>query len=113
MKKFISSLSWVINHPNNKGKILSTIFRLIMWKLNQLTFNIPYVVEMGWGIKFKCYPDSSWGGLIIYTRLPEYYEMNFVKKIVRRKDIVIDVGSNLGDYALIAALCSDGGDVYA
>lgn len=113
MRNFSSSLGWILNHPNNRGKFFSTIFKLTLWKLNQLSFKIPYVIEMAWGIKLKCYPDSSWGGLVIYTRLPEYYEMNFVKKIIRNDDIFFDVGSNLGSYSLIAASTSHNSKVYA
>lgn len=113
MKKILSSYRWVINHPNNKNKPISTVLRLAFWKLNQLILKIPIVVEMGWGIKFKCHPGSSWGSLVVYTRLPEYYEMKFVKKIIRNQDVVIDVGSNLGSYALIAASSIGEGHVYA
>ena len=109
----ISSLSWIINHPSNKNSFFPTIIRLFIWKLNQLSLKIPVVVEIEKGIKFKCYPDSSWGGLVIYTKLPEYFEMKFVNKIINKKDIVIDVGSNLGSYSLIAASKMSSGKVYA
>lgn len=113
MKNLPSSLFWVINHPNNKNKLFSTVLRLILWKFNQLFLKIPIVVEMGWGVKFKCYPNSSWGGLVMYTKLPEFYEMKFIKRLIRTADIAIDVGSNMGSYSLICASQMRTGKVFA
>lgn len=113
MKKYFSSFLWVINHPNNRSNLFLTILRIFIWKINQVFLNIPKVVNIQNGIKFKCYPDSSWGGLVIYTKLPEYFEMKFVNKIINKGDTVIDVGANLGSYSLIAASKVGKGKVFA
>lgn len=113
MKKYFTSFLWVINHPNNRNNSFLTILRIFIWKMNQVFLKIPKIINIQNGVKFKCYPDSSWGGLVIYTRLPEYFEMRFVNKIINKGDIVIDVGANLGSYSLIAASKVSNGKVFA
>src|SRR3990172_3683386 len=65
------------------------------------------------GVKFKCYPDSSWSGLVVYTKMPEYFEMKFIQKLIQDNDFVIDVGANMGSYSLIAASKLISGKVFA
>lgn len=103
MIKFLTSLIWILNHPNNRNKVLHTLFRIVWWKINQLMFKFPVVVELMKGIKYIAYPDSSFGGLVVYTRLPEYHEMNYFYGLIDSADVVIDVGVHMGDYSLLAA----------
>lgn len=103
MIKFLTSLIWILNHPDNRNKVLHTLFRIVWWKINQLMFKFPVVVELMKGIKYIAYPNSSFGGLVVYTRLPEYHEMNYFYNLIDSTDIVIDVGVHMGDYSLLAA----------
>ncbi len=99
----IKSIIWVLSHPNNKDAKLKTLFRLVWWKVNQIFFKLPVIVDLKPGVKYIAYPDSSFGGLVVYTRLPEYYEMKYFDSIIQPSDIVIDIGVHMGDYSLLAA----------
>lgn len=101
MKIFIA-LSNIYNHPLNTSVFMTT-FKLIFWKINQLFFKFPAIISMTNNVRCICYPDSSFGGLIVYTTLPEYIEMRFLQFVARKKSLVIDVGAGIGDYSLIAA----------
>lgn len=102
MIKLIKSLFWILNHPNNKGKIARTISRLVWWKVNQLVFKLPAVIDIGNNAKYVAYPDSSFGGLVVYTKLPEYYEMKYFTNLIEKDDVVVDVGAHMGDYTVLA-----------
>lgn len=110
---YIRSLIEILNHPCNKGSKLTAFARIIWWKLNQLLFHMPAVVQMTHEAKCLCYPESSYGGMVVYTRFPEYHDMNFIYKMVRPGDIFFDIGASIGTYSLIAASKISSGKVYA
>lgn len=87
--------------------------RLVWWKSNQLFFHLPTIIELTPEIKCICYPDSSYGSLLVYYRYPEWEEMKFIENFVRNRDIVIDVGANIGDQSLLSASRAVHGHVHA
>lgn len=110
---FVRSLQIILNHPLNKNHKLKALFKLFWWKVNQILFKLPVVVELVPGIKCICYPESSFGSQIIYTKFPEYYEMDFVQWVLKPTDTFVDVGAGLGDYSLIAASRIKTGIIFA
>lgn len=100
---YLFSFQKVLNHPNNKSAKIGTLGRLLIWKLNQLFFHLPKIVNLTPEMKCICHPDSSFGSLIIYTKLPEYEEMNFIYNYLKKDDIFLDVGANIGAHTLMAA----------
>ena len=81
--------------------------------MNQKIFKFPAVVTLINEVRCICYPKSSYGGMVVYTNLPEYYEMKLLNHLLRKDDTFIDVGEGIGDYSLIAASKLDKGKVYA
>lgn len=93
----------VFTHPLNKGKKWRTLSKVLFWKLNQLTSKFPVAVDFANGIKCLCYPDSSYGGLVVYTGYPEYESMKVWERMIKPQDVVIDVGANIGLVSLLAS----------
>lgn len=103
MFKTINSLVRILNHPFNKGKLINTLGRVFWWKFNQNFIKLPTIVGIVNGVKCICYPDSSYGGLVVYKGLPEYEEMTYISSNLKNGDIFIDIGANIGAVSLIAA----------
>lgn len=99
----ISVFLSLLNHPVNKNNKLKTIIRIFWWKINQIFLHIPAVIEIEKGIYCYCTPFSSYGGLVVYNKLPEYPEMRFMLKNLNHGDTFFDVGANMGIYTLLAA----------
>lgn len=99
----VSVLLSLLNHPTNKNNKLKTILRIVWWKINQLFLQIPAVIEIEKGIYCYCPPFSSYGGLVVYSKLPEYPEMSFMLKTLNDDDTFFDIGANMGMYTLLAA----------
>lgn len=110
---YITSLIKILSHPLNRNYYLKTLVRVVTWKINQFTFKKPLIVEIEKGIRCLCYPDSAFGSLIVYMKLPEYQEMKFALKVIEEDSIFIDVGANIGIYSLLAASKIKSGKVYA
>lgn len=111
---YIKPLSKILSHPLNRHHKLRAFGRVLWWKINQLFFKVPAVVTFySNGMKCICYPNSSYGGMVIYNNLPEYPEMLFLEKNLKNDSIFIDVGANIGVYSIIAASKIKKGRVYA
>lgn len=108
----LKGLNRVFNHPLNKNKPIKTALRAIWWKCNQLFFNYSVIIPFINGTKIVCYPDSSYGSLIVYTSLVEYEEMTFTNSFLKKGDVCIDVGAHLGDFSILAA-SKTGGKIFA
>lgn len=110
---YIKSFFNILKHPCNKGKALNTITRLIWWKCNQLWIQKPTIIELEEGARCICYPDSSYAGMVVYTKFPEYYEMQYIKKHLRRNSTFVDIGANIGVYTLLASSKISEGKIFA
>ncbi len=99
----LQALIGILNHPLNKNHRIKTLLRLVWWKINQLFFKMPTIVSISTGVKCICYPESSFGSQIIYTKFPEYSEINFVSYVLKPRDTFVDIGAGLGDYSLVAS----------
>lgn len=100
---YFHSLLKVVNHPLNKNKKLKTLSRIFWWKINQKFFKLPVVVEFTSETNFICYPDSSYGSYVVYTRFPEYTELQFIYQYLQNNDVFFDVGAHSGSETLVAA----------
>lgn len=113
MWQLIRSLKLVFLHPLNRNKPLNTFLRILWWKINQLIFHLPVIYQITPNRKCICYPDSSYGGLIVYLRMPEYEGNKYILNNLKPNDIFIDVGACIGDYSLFASSIITNGHVYA
>lgn len=111
--KFLFSFLNLIRNPYNRNKKFLFLLRLLWWKLNRKFFRLPVVVPLFKDIKFICYPQSSFGSLIVYTNYPEYSETRLVQKLLRKNSVFIDVGANIGYYSLLAASIIKKGKIFA
>jgi FkbM family methyltransferase len=107
------SLIKVLNHPLNKNQKKKTFFILTWWKINQIFFKIPAIIEIVPNRKCICYPQSSFGSLIVYTKRPEHMEMKLTELILNKDSIFLDVGSGIGDFSLIASNKITTGKIFA
>lgn len=102
----------ILNHPLNKRRFL-TFFKILWWKVNQLFFHLPAIIKIQDNIQCICYPESSYGGTIVYSTLPEYPEMVLLLNYLKPSSIFFDIGANMGMYSLLAASKITKGKIYA
>lgn len=97
------SIIKVFNAPLNKKRHLRTLLILVWWKINQIVFKLPALIEIAPERYCICYPGSSFGSLIVYTKRPEYLEMKLTELLLQHDSSFIDVGAGIGDFSLIAS----------
>ena len=65
------------------------------------------------GVRIRCYSDSFLSQLI-YTEVFENTELEFVRHYLRRGDVFVDIGANIGLFTVIAAhVVKESGQVFA
>lgn len=101
--QYIYSLLETLDHPFNRNHKLFTLFRILFWKINQWYFKFPVVVQIDKNINCICYPDSSYGGMVVYSRWAEYGVMKNITSNLKSNSVYMDVGANIGDTTIIAA----------
>lgn len=94
----------IARHPANRGRPTRGLGTAFAWQVYKRTVRRPFVVHTYEGLQFRCYPDSTEPGRLLYfNRLPDYHEMLFTRRFLRPGDHYIDGGAHHGLYTLHAA----------
>lgn len=91
------------SHPSNSGRQVQALTRAADWqvrkRLSQRPRDLPY-----FGYCLRCYADSNSASNVVYfTERYDPTEMGFMIAYLRPGDGFVDVGANIGTYALLAA----------
>jgi len=97
-----STVSRIWSHPGNADQRLRAYGRYAAWQIWQRTLARPWTVTMAGGCRVRCYPHDPVASAVIYSRLPDYEEMSFIRRYLRAGDTMVDVGANIGLYTLVA-----------
>lgn len=94
-------------HPENRRRRLRAIATFGGWQLWQRAAKRPAKVRLQPGRYFWCHPHSAGGTGVLYYRLPERGSMRFLLDYLRPGDGFLDIGANIGIYALLASTVSN------
>jgi len=95
----------VTSHPNNRGAKAkaAAVARLMGWQLRKKVLRKPMIIGVGGNRRFKVICDSKFSSMVVYNRLPEWDEMNFLLHYLRAEDGFLDIGANVGFYTVLAS----------
>lgn len=93
----------------NKGSKISFLFNYLYWYSYLKPKNKKFIVTLQNGIKSIVYSDSDSGVSNIFTRNVDYYENQFIRKVINKNDFIIDAGCNVGNRTLVLADIISGG----
>lgn len=98
----ISLLKFITNHPLNRNSKFNAIGRFAKWQINS-RLN-PYPVVYAYTDKTKLIIQRSMTGATgnLYCGLHEFTDMGFVLHFLRKDDLFIDIGANIGSYTVLA-----------
>jgi FkbM family methyltransferase len=91
----------VWHNPGNQGHRLSRLGRAAAWQLEKRTKGRPKTIQLPNGALFIAHPDCVVSSALIYAEWPEFRELQFVRGLLQRDDVVIDVGANVGHISLL------------
>ncbi len=90
------------NHPSNRSRRVRALGSAVEWQVEKRVRRRPRDVPF-YGMRLRCHPDSQSASNVIYFT-PRYNpdEMDFITAYLRPGDGFLDVGANIGTYALLA-----------
>jgi len=100
--KSLLCLIWF--HPANRGARLHAVGRLLYWQFYKRVFRRPLMVQVEGCRLFRILPDSKFASMVYYNRLPEWSEMRFLLRCLRKGDGFVDIGANVGFYSVLASV---------
>lgn len=108
-------VEYIWKHPNNEKKKCFSVIKFVAWQIYKRLIKKPLKVTLCDGVKIYCYSDSKSGSAVIYSGgFPDINEYHFYNSLLREGDSVIDIGANIGLYALFfASIVGEKGAVYA
>lgn len=77
-------------------------------------YQLPTVISDNWGMRFLYYPTDSESVEVVTTK--DFYksELLAIKKLIKKGDITVDIGANIGMFSVYLSLVvGDRGQVYA
>ena len=89
-------------HPLSKGHRTRAVFNLWAWQAWRRVLKQPLLVELQTGAKILCPTWSALAGSWVSIGVHEA-ELFFTADVVREHDTFLDVGANVGVYAVTAA----------
>src|SRR5213083_1969333 len=93
----------VWNNPGNRDKRVGKLFAALHWQIYKRVIKRPKIITLANGARFRAYPDCVISSALHYADWPEYEELHFCRRHLRRGDVVIDVGANVGHFSLLLA----------
>ena len=96
------TISYLVNHPSPVHNRVRAIGRLA-WRQFRKHANSGAIIFRWHGMAFEVFPESISAGKVYYLDMPDWWEMNFLQRFLRRGDVAADVGANIGVYSMLAA----------
>jgi len=98
-----NTLLHLINHPLNKSNKFAAIARFLKWQVGSRL--VPGEVIYQWINDSKIVSRTGETGVTgnIYCGLHEFPDMAFLLHVLRREDLFVDIGANVGSYTILAS----------
>lgn len=103
LKKLFNLLKLVWRHPLNKGARLAAIGRVVRWQIASRLMEGPIAFPFANGTYLFASRGMTGATGNWYCGLAEYEDMSFVRDVLKKGDLFIDVGANIGAYSILAA----------
>jgi FkbM family methyltransferase len=98
----LNTLKFVTNHPLNRNHKAQSICRFLKWQLGSRL--LPGKVVYTWINGAKIIISSGETALTgnLYCGLYEFTDMAFLLHVLRKEDLFVDIGANVGSYTILA-----------
>ncbi len=95
-------LRFITNHPLNRKRKLASIKRFVAWQIGSRLAPGAVAVSFVNDSQLLVSPGMTGATQNVYTGLHEFEDMGFVLHALRKEDVFVDVGANVGSYTVLA-----------
>lgn len=99
----ISILKYITNHPLNRDNKINAIVRFFKWQINTKLNPFPVIYPFTERSKLVVAKGMTGATGNLYCGLHEYNDMFFLLHFLRKEDLFIDIGANVGSYTVLAS----------
>lgn len=97
------TFDFIVNHPLNKNQKGQAIWRFFNWQLKSRLISGLSVGTYGEKSKILVKKGLTGATGNLYSGLHEFEDMSFLLHFLRRTDIFVDIGANVGSYTILAS----------
>ncbi len=99
----VNTLKHLVNHPLNKSNKMAAIVRFLKWQIGSRL--VPGEVIYKWVNDSKIISRTGETGVTgnIYCGLHEFPDMAFLLHVLKKSDLFVDIGANVGSYTILAS----------
>ncbi len=103
IKSFSNTIKFIYTHPLNRDARTASVLRFFAWQTSQklMPFPIVYLYTENTKLYLKKGLTSATGNL--YCGLFELEELGFCLHFLRKEDLFVDVGANIGAFTILAS----------
>ena len=96
---------YVWSHPANETARVKALARAVTYQVKGRAGSRPTLARVGLGMRIEAPIHATGASKAVYANPPDWSEMLAWRRILRPGDLFVDVGSNVGLYAVWAADC--------
>src|SRR5471032_2665504 len=96
------TLRFLVEHPVSAGKPWAPVFAFLRWQLGKRLHLIRAPIRTPFVNGSQLFVDARFGDSVgvLYTGLPEFWDMGFALHVLRDGDLFVDCGANVGVYSV-------------
>ena len=96
-------LKYIYSHPFNSENKISGVLNFFKWQINCFLNPYPIIYQYTENAKLIVCKGLTGATGNLYCGLMEFNDMAFLLHFLRRTDLFIDIGANIGAYTLLAS----------
>jgi FkbM family methyltransferase len=96
------TVRFILGHPINRGRPVAALARFAAWQVRS-RLRDEVIVDWIDGAKLVVRRGMTGATGNIYCGLHEYADMAFVLHLLRKNDLFLDIGANIGSYTVLAS----------
>lgn len=103
ISSLLRTLKFIYSHPLASQNPPTAIKRWLKWQIGARILRMPVIMPFIGDAKLVVELGMTGATGNIYTGLHEFGDMAFCLHLLRKEDLFIDVGSNIGSYTILAS----------
>lgn len=98
----LNTLNFIVGHPLNRRRKVRSVRRWLAWQIGSRLVPGPVAINFVNDTMLLVAPGMTGATGNVYVGLHEFQDMAFVLHLLRRGDVFVDVGANVGSYTVLA-----------
>lgn len=97
------TIQLIYNHPLNRDNPIQALWRFIKWNISSRLMPYPIIYPLTQNSKIIVERKLTGAVINLYCGLVEFEDMFFILHFLRKGDLFVDIGANVGSFTLLAS----------